>query len=237
MQRLLINAMGYLKPEHGLVDPISGYPVEGWNQEPLRGLFMRSFTQLTAIGQQLELLANIAAGYADNPYVSKTQALAQLELMLSSLLEDQNNPNLSARGLLVNFLGLDATGRIGPLAEEAIQIKFVEVFGKERGAQIWAALIARGWITPVQDGSFARISRTHTYGERFFTGALAPFAEGNTRKKIMLVMDTRVVQIIFGDNANLTSSAAKSFGALLHPSIADTPSAIALRNKLEKFIV
>jgi hypothetical protein len=236
MQRLLVNAMGYLKPEHGLVDPISGYPVEGWNQEPLRGLFMRSFTQLTAIGQRLELLANIAAGYADNPYVSRAQALAQLELMLSSLLEDQNNPNLSARGLLVNFLGLDATGRIGPLAEEAIQIKFVEVFGKERGAQIWAALIARGWITPVPDGSFARISRTDTYGDSFFTGALAPFAEGNTRKKIMSVMDTRVVQIIFGDNANLTASAAKSFGALLHPSIADNPSAIALRNRLEKFI-
>ncbi len=94
MQRLLINAMGYLKPEHGLVDPASGYPVEGWNQDPQRGLYLRSFTQLTAIGEQLELLANIAAGYADNPYISRAQALARLEPMVSSLLADQNDPQV-----------------------------------------------------------------------------------------------------------------------------------------------
>ena len=107
MQRLLINAMGYLKPEHGLVDPVSGYPVEGWNHEPQRGLFLRSFTQLTAIGERLELLANIAAGFADNPYISRPESLSQLKLMLSSLLADQQDPNLSARGLLGNFLGFD----------------------------------------------------------------------------------------------------------------------------------
>ena len=36
MQRLLANAMGYLKPGNGLVDPVSGYPVEGWNQDSER---------------------------------------------------------------------------------------------------------------------------------------------------------------------------------------------------------
>ncbi len=236
MQRLLINAMGYLKPEQALVDPVSGYPVEGWNQEPQRGLYLRSFTQLTAIGERLELLANIAAGYAQNPYISRAQALGQLELMLSSLLADQNDPKLGASGLLGNFLGFDATGRVGPLSEEVQKKKFVDVFGEQQANQIWTALTARGWIIPLQDGSFAKIPRKGEYGDGFFTAELAPFAESNTRTKIMAVLDTRVVQIIFGDNANLTASAAKAIGALLHPSIADDPATVSLRDKLEQFI-
>ena len=168
MQRLLINAMGYLKPEHGLVDPVSGYPVEGWNHEPQRGLFLRSFTQLTAIGERLELLANIAAGFADNPYISRAESLSQLKLMLSSLLADQQDPKVSAGGLLGNFLGFDATGRIGPLSDEVERIKFVEVFGEEQATEIWAALVAQGWIIPQQDGSFAKISRKDEYGDRLF---------------------------------------------------------------------
>jgi hypothetical protein len=236
MQRLLINAMGYLKPEHGLFDPVSGYPVEGWNQDPQRGLYLHSFTQLTAIGEQLELLANIAAGYADNPYISSAQALSQLELMLSSLLADQNDPKVSARGLLGNFLGFEGTGRIGPLSEEVEKKKFIELFGAEQANKVWTALAAHGWIIPLQDGSFAKIPRKGDYGDSFFTGELAPFAENSTRAKIMAVLDTRVVQIIFGDNANLTASAAKAFGALLHPSIADDPAAVNLRSELELFI-
>lgn len=236
VQRLLINAMGYLDPEHGLVDPVSGYAVEGWNHEPQRGLFLRSFTQLTAIGEQLELLANIAAGFADNPYISRPESLSQLKLMLSSLLADQQDPKLSARGLLGNFLGFDAAGRIGPLSEEVEKIKFVELFGEEQATEIWAALVAHGWIIPQQNGSFAKISRKGEYGDSYFSGALAPFADSNTRAKIMSLLDMRVVQIIFGDNANLTASAAKAVGALLHSSVQDNPAAVELRDKLEQFI-
>jgi hypothetical protein len=236
VQRLLINAMGYLDPEHGLVDPVSGYPVEGWNHEPQRGLFLRSFTQLTAIGEQLELLANIAAGFADNPYISRPASLSQLKVMLSSLLADQQNPKLSARGLLGNFLGFDATGRIGSLTEEVEKLKFVELFGEEQANEIWTALVAHGWIIPQQNGSFAKISRKSEYGDSYFSGPLAPFADSNTRAKIMSLLDMRVVQIIFGDNANLTASAAKAVGALLHASVRDDPGAVELRDKLELFI-
>jgi hypothetical protein len=236
MQRLLINAMGYLKPEHGLVDPASGYPVEGWNQEPDKGLYLRSFTQLTAIGERLELLANIAAGFAQNPYVSRAEALSQLKLMLASLLVDQHDPDVGARGLLGNFLGFEGHGRIGPLGEEVEKVKFVEAFGEQQASQIWAALVARGWLLPQQDGSFAKTLRKTEYGDSFFTGALAPFAETNTRAKIMALLDTRVVQIVFGDNANLTASAAKAIGALLHSSLQDDPVAVELRDKLEQFI-
>jgi hypothetical protein len=236
MQRLLINAMGYLQPGHGLVDPVSGYPVEGWNQEPERGLYLRSFTQLTAIGEQLELLASIAAGYADNPYVSRAQALSQIERMASSLLIDQSDPTLSAGGLLGNFLGLEATGRIGPLSEEVRKHQFVELFGDERANQIWTALIADGWIVPLPEGSYATITRKENYGDTFFPDELASIIDSDARARIMAVLDARVVQIIFGDNANLTASVAKAIGALLHPSIADDPEVAGLRNKLERFI-
>ena len=236
MQTLLANAMGYLKPEHGLVDPASGYPVEGWNQDSERGLYLRSFTQLTAIGEWIEILANIAAGYADNPYISREEALNRLSHAVSSLLADQTDPAVSAKGLLGNFLGFGPAGRIGPLSDEVEKQKFVDAFGEEQAVQIWDALVARKWIFPQQDGSFAKVPRKGEYGDKFFTGELAPFAESNLCAQIMAVLDTRVVQIIFGDNANLTASAAKAFGALRHSSVKADPVAVQLCEQLEQFI-
>jgi hypothetical protein len=236
MQRLLINAMGYLKPGHALVDPASGYPVEGWNEDPALGLYLRSFTQLTAIGERIELLANIAAGYAVNPYLSRERALLDLAVILSSLLSDQSNPKLSADGLLVNFLGFDSTGRIGPLSEEVEKQAFITAFGAEQATLVWDALAIRGWILPQQDGSFAKISRKGEYGEQYFTRELAPFASNEIRAKIMALLDRRDVQIIFGDNANLTASAAKAVGALLHSSLESDPQVAEVRDNLELFI-
>ena len=94
MRALIANAMGYINPKHGLVDKASGYPVEGWNHDSSKGLFLRSFTQLTAIGEWTELLANIAAGYADNRYVSRQEALEKLEQVVDSLLADQEDPTV-----------------------------------------------------------------------------------------------------------------------------------------------
>ncbi|MEI8205879.1 MAG: hypothetical protein WCG03_03285, partial [Kiritimatiellales bacterium] len=62
------------------------------------------------------------------------------------------------------------------------------------------------------------------------------FAESNLCAKIMAVLGTRVVQIIFGDNANLTASVAKAFGALRHSTLRDDPLAAGLCEKLEQFI-
>ena len=73
LRAVVRNAFEYLAPGRGTIDAASGYPVEGWNQDPSQGLFLRSFTQLTAIGAWIDLLANIAVGDADNPYVSRSR--------------------------------------------------------------------------------------------------------------------------------------------------------------------
>jgi hypothetical protein len=236
MQMLLANAMGYVNPSNGVIDAASGYPVEGWNHEPERGLYLRSFTQLTAIGEWVELLANIAAGYADNPYISREEAFSKLSLTISSLLADQTDPAVSAKGLLSNFLGFENGKRIGPLAEEVNKQAFVDEFGAEQAEAIWQALAARKWIVLQQDGSFAKIPRKGEYGEKFFTGGLEPFAAAELRTRIMAVLDRRTVQIIFGDNANLTASAAKASGALMHSEVNNFPEAVQLREQLELFI-
>lgn len=236
MQLLLANAFAYINPSNGIIDADSGYPVEGWNQDPGRALYLRSFTQLTAIGEWIELLANIAAGYADNPYISREKALKQLEHTVSSLLADQQNPAVSAKGLLGNFLGFGADGRVGPLSQEVEKQKFVDAFGVKQAESIWNALVAKKWIIPQQDGSFAKVPRKGDYGEHFFTHELAPFADSHTRAKIMAVLDTRVVQIIFGDNANLSASVAKAIGALHRSTLRDEPLAAELGDRLEQFI-
>ena len=113
---LLGNAMHYASPANKIVDPVSGYPYEGWNHVPARGLHLRAFTQLTAIGQWMELLASVAAGFADTPHLPREQALAQLAHLVKTLRQDQADPKLSAKGLISNFLDLATGKRLGPLA-------------------------------------------------------------------------------------------------------------------------
>lgn len=116
MDALVDNAFGYINPANELFDPVSGYPYEGWNDEPERGLFLRDFTQITAIGEWVELLANISAGQAENPFIAPADALARLHDLVATLRQDQQDPLLSSMGLLVNFLGIEGDKRIGPLA-------------------------------------------------------------------------------------------------------------------------
>jgi hypothetical protein len=236
MRLLLENAVRYVDPKHGIVDPVSGYPVEGWNQDPRVGLHLRSFTQLTAIGLWVELMANIAAGEVGAPFVSKSTAMDHLSLAVKSLLEDQVNPFLSAKGLLVNFLGLEGGVRKGPLVDSIERERLVAAFGGEKGTAIWQGLEKKGWILPEDNGRKGRIRRGEKYGAAHFDGALAPFADEPVRSSIMNILDQRVVLVIFGDNVNLTASMAKAVGALLHPSLRDDPRAAGLREEMERFM-
>lgn len=236
-QRLLLeNALGYINPAHGILDPASGYPAEGWNQQPGRGLFLRSFTQLTAIGAWIELLANIAAGNADNPYLSRASALGALSLVVASLREDQRNPALSAKGLLVNFMGLEGGRRTAPLQETVQRGSLLEAFGPREGQAIWQALVAKDWLLEEDNGLRGRIRRGKGYGIDQFDGSLAPFADEPQRSRILSLLDRRVRTIIFGDNANLTAALARAVGALLHPEIRQEPQAALLRESMEGFI-
>ena len=59
-----------------------------------------------------------------------------------------------------------------------------------------------------------------TFGFDHFDGALSPYKDDATRRKLMEILDRRVVMVIFGDNANLSASVAKTIGALLAPEVA-----------------
>ena len=236
VQKLVANAFRYTDPAHGLTDRVSGYPVEGWNQDPKQGLYLRSFTQLTAVGAQVELLACIAAGQANNPYRSPQQALEELERIVKSLRADQSDPGVSAKGLLSNFLGFEGERRLGPLTERVRKKDFVKAFGESLGTNIWENLADCKWITLEKEGTEGRVQRSAKYGRDYFDGVLKPYAEQGLTDAIMKLLDQRVVQIIFGDNANLTASVAKGLGALLAPSLRENPHAAALRVAMEQFI-
>jgi hypothetical protein len=236
VRELLANAMRNVAPENRMVDTVSGYPFEGWNQDPARGLFLRSFTQLTAIGLYMELLSNVAAGHCETPYLSRSQAMEGLIRLVKCLRQDQRDPTLSADNLLGNFLDLATGKRLGPLAMDVEKHKFIATFGREKGEAAWKALQAKGWIAPRNEDREAEIKRSSKYGWDHFDGVLAPFGDSATKQRIMDILDERVVMIVFIDNANLSASAAKTIGALLNPTIKDDPAAITLRRDLERFL-
>lgn len=229
--QLVANALAYFHAANDAIEATSGYPREGWNHQPERGLYLRSFTQLTAIGLWLELQAAFAVGDLVDPQWPRARALAGLARTTRSLRHDQRTAGLGDRGLLGNFLGLEPDRRVGPLAAEVYRRDLREQFDDVTAQRIWRALAARGWITPLRDGEMALIRRGPGYGAAGFDGPLAHFADADSRRRILAVLDRRVAQVVFGDNANLSASVARTIGALR-----TLPDARDLCAELEAFL-
>lgn len=235
-QALLANAMRYAAPENRLFDAASGFPVEGWNQDPAQGLHLRAFTQLTAIGEWVELLAVVASGKATPPEITEQRAREQLRLVIRTLRRNQASPRLSDRGLLVNFLAFMPDHQDGPLAGDVSLHQFTGAFGDAKGRAIWDALARQQWLELRSQGKEATIRRGIHYGSGQFKGALAPYNNDADRSAILGILDQRVVTIIFGDNANLSASIGKAIGMLLHPDVRSDPELQETRREMEAFL-
>ena len=151
-QLLLDNALKYADPKHGLIDPVSGYPVEGWNQDTKRGLFLRTFTQLTAVGEWIELLANVVAGRAEIPNMSEPQARAALMKAVTTLRKAQQADPTDIT--MMNNLAA-ALAEMGNLEEAAALFdKALEAVGEDQHLlESAATLRARLGDRPARAGS------------------------------------------------------------------------------------
>ena len=136
----------------------------------------------------------------------------------------------------MNFIGFKNSQRLPPLQEIVEKQKFVDVFGTETAEALWKGMREQGWIVPRHNGKEADIKRSAQYGTNYFSGPLAPYSDDAMTARVMALMDRRVVQIVFGDNANLSASVAKAIGALLRPEIRNDPEIVALRTGMESFL-
>ena len=213
--------MRYLAPANKLIDPASGYPFEGWNHDPEQGLFLRSFTQLTAIGQHMELLANIVAGHADSPELSREQALEGLTRLVTTPAAGPEGPEPRRQGAARQLPRPRHRQAARPLtADVEKQHDPGGVRRREGRGDLEGACGTRGGSSRATTTPRPPSSAGPSYGFDHFDGALAPYSDDATRQKLMAILDRRVVMVVFGDNANLSASVAKTIGALLAPEVA-----------------
>ena len=210
--------MRYIAPENRMIDPISGYPFEGWNQDPSTGAVPPLVHAVDRDRPVHGAAREHHRRHLRHAFLSRQQALANLTHLVKSLRQDQRDPKLSAGSLLGNFLDLATGKRLGPLAVDVEKHKLQAAFGRDKAEAIWKALQAKGWITPRSNDLEADIVRSANYGSEHFDGPLVPFSDNATKQKIMDILDQRVVMVVFIDNANLSAAAAKTIGAALNPS-------------------
>ena len=218
VRALLTSAMRTSRRRIGMIDPVSGYPFEGWNQDPDRGLFLRSFTQLTAIGQFMELLANIVAGNADTPFLSRDQARGAPDAPGPEPAPGPATTRGSAQESLLGQLPRpghrQAARPAGLRRREAHDPRRVRP-GERRSDLEGTA--GQGVDRLAKPGPRGR----HPAGRQIRLGIIStacwPLRDNATKQKIMDILDQRVVLVVFVDNANLSGSVAKTIGALLAP--------------------
>ena len=214
---------------------MSGYPFEGWNHEPDRELYLRSFTQLTAIGQCMELLANIAAGQAEVPFLSRDQALARLTQSVKSLRQDQQDPSLAPRGCSATSSTWPRP-RLGPLTADVDKATFLDGFGPEQGrGPLEGPGRPRGG-SPARQGPRGGHQARGPVRLRHFDGPLAPFRDDVDEEKIMALLDRRSSWSSSATTPTSRRRPPRRSGPCCCPRSRTGPRPRPLRRELEAFL-
>ena len=163
------------------------------------------------------------------PHLSREQALTQLAHLVKTLRDDQRDPTLAAEGLLSNFLDLATGKRLGPLASNVDKSQVPRRLRPREGRGALEGPASRpAGSPPARTAARPTSPARSEVRRRPLRRARSPRSTTPaTRQKILAILDARVVMLVFGDNSNLSASAAKTIGALLVPEVKDRPEAVA----------
>ncbi len=81
LQDFIDVSLDYFDPAYGTIEPIFGYPHEGYTH--------KNYTQPTNLGFYAQLLANVISGDIVSEKMSQADAIAALDKMMTSLVNDQ----------------------------------------------------------------------------------------------------------------------------------------------------
>ena len=213
-----------------MIDPVSGYPFEGWNQDPAAGALPPLVHPVdghrpvhgAAREHRRRQSATARTSRATRPsrtWRSWSRACARTSTTRGS----------SADGLLGNFLDLATGKRLGPLASDVEKTKLLDAFGTEKGEAIWKALAAKGWIVPRQRTTARPTSSGRaTFGWDHFDGPLAPYRDtGHEAEDHGPPRPARGDGGLRRQRQPLVVRRPKTIGALLRPAIKDEPGVAA----------
>ena len=217
--------------------PGLGLSVRGLEPGPGQGLFLRSFTQLTAIGQYMELLANVAAGTLRDALSHPEAGSGDLTRLVKSLRQDQRDPTLSARACWATSWTWPPASGSAPWPSDVEKHKLLGRLRPGRRAR------RSGRRSRPRGGSSrgTRTARPTSSGPPSTAGTIStapwpPSATTATKQKIMDILDQRVVMIVFIDNANLSSRPRRRSARSCTRRSRTSPGSRELRQELEQFL-
>ena len=202
-----------------MVDPVSGYPCRGLEPGPEA----RALPPLVHAVDRDRPVDGAAREHRRRPGrhavpLPRARPSSNLTHLVRSLREDQHDPRLSARDLLGNFLDLATGKRLGPLASEVDEAEVPRrVRPRERARRSGRPCRRRAGSSRRTRTARPPSSDRPSTARITSMARSPPTATNATQQKIMAILDQRVVMVVFGDNANLSASVAKTIGALLGP--------------------
>ena len=168
--------MRYLAPENRMIDPISGYPFEGWNQDPAKGLYPPLLHPVDRHRPVHGAAREHRRRHMRHALPLPQAGPAQTWLTWSRACGRISATRSSAPGICweTSWTWPPASGS-APWPWTSRSTSFLAAFGRDKGEAIWKALQAKGWIIPRSNDREADIQRSAKYGWDHFDGPLAPF--------------------------------------------------------------